>query len=148
MQRKQDGLVPVAKTLADLPGPVMAVPAALPQARHHFTRFDQVDQLVGASEANPERGFMARMMTLCSLPRTNPGNRIRYIRQNGPYTLYMTAGGGCKLPFGNFPRLLLAWVSTEAVQTQSRELILGASLSKFMRALGVYSNSGTTGCDP
>ena len=71
---------------------------------------------------------MARMMALCSLPRTNPGNRIRYTRQNGPYTLYMTAGGGNKLPFGNLPRLLLAWISTEAVRTQSRELILGSSL--------------------
>ena len=36
----------------------------------------------------------------------------------------MIAGGGNKLPFGNYPRLLLAWVSTEAVRTQSRELIL------------------------
>ena len=27
-----------------------------PQARHHFTRFDQVDQLVRASEALPTRG--------------------------------------------------------------------------------------------
>ena len=31
-----------------------------PQARHHFTSFDQVDQLVGASEADPDLGFMAR----------------------------------------------------------------------------------------
>ena len=44
--------------------------------------------------------------------------------------------------------LLLAWVTTEAVLTQSRVLVLGDSLSDFMRALGVYSNSGTTGCDP
>ena len=36
----------------------------------------------------------------------------------------------------------MAWVSTEAVRTQSRELVLGDSLSEFMRALGVYSNSG------
>ena len=118
--------------------------ALTPQARHHFTRFDQIGQLVGASESDADLGFMARMMALCSLPRTNPGNRIRYIRQNGPYTLVMTAGGKSKLPFGNFPRLLLAWVSTEAVQTQSRELILGSSLSKFMRKLGVYSSSGGT----
>ena len=108
-------------------GKAMPKAALTPQARHHFTRFDQVDQLVGASEADADLGFMARMMALCSLPRTNPGNRIRYIRQNGPYTLVMTAGGKSKLPFGNFPRLLLAWVSTEAVQTQSRELILGSS---------------------
>ena len=36
----------------------------------------------------------------------------------------------------------MAWVSTEAVRTQSRELVLGDSLSEFMRAPGVYSNSG------
>ena len=112
------------------------------QARHHFTRFDQVDQLVGASEADPDLGFMARMMALCSLPRTNPGDRIRYKRVNGPYTLYMTAGGGCKLPYGNLPRLLLAWLSTEAVRTQSRELVLGESLSDFMRTLGIYNSGG------
>ena len=85
---------------------------------------------------------MGRTMALCSLPRSNPGNRLQYKRQNGPFTLYMTASGGNKLPFGNLPRLLLAWVSTESVRTQSREISLGRSLSEFMRALGVYSSSG------
>ena len=28
-----------------------------PQARHHFTRFDQVDQLVRAALADPDHGF-------------------------------------------------------------------------------------------
>ena len=116
--------------------------ALTPQARHHFTRFDQVDQLVSASEANPERGFMARMMALCSLPRTNPGNRHQYKRVNGPYKLIMIAGGDNKLPFGNFPRLILAWVSTEAVRTQSRVIVLGPSLAKFMKTLGIYSSGG------
>ena len=86
---------------------------------------------------------MARLLALCSLPRTNPGNRIRYTRQNGPYTLYMTAGSGNKLPFGNLPRLLMAYVSTEAVRTQSRVLILGSSLSGFMRKLGMSDDSGS-----
>ena len=49
-----------------------AVREATPQALHHFTRFDQVDQLVGASEADADLGFMARLMALCSLPRSNP----------------------------------------------------------------------------
>ena len=35
---------------------------------------------------------------------TNPGNRLRYKRVNGPYTLGMSAGINNKLPFGNFPR--------------------------------------------
>ena len=108
----------------------------------HFTRFDQVNQLVSASEADASLGFMARMMALCSLPRTNPGDRKEYKRGNGPYTLYMTAIGDNKLPYGSLPRLLMAWVSTEAVQTQSRELVLGRSLSDFMRALGLEPVGG------
>ena len=36
----------------------------------------------------------------------------------------------------------MAWVSTEAVRTQSRVLILGPSLAKFMKTLGVYSSGG------
>ena len=39
--------------------------------------------------------------------------------------------------------LLLAWVSTEAVRTQSRELVLGKSLSGFMRKLGMEDRSGS-----
>ena len=111
--------------------------ALTPPARHHFTRFDQVDQLVRARESDPKPGFMARMMTLCSLPRSNPGQRKEYVRRNGPYTLVMTAGYPYKLPFGNLPRLLMAWISTEAVRTQSRVLVLGDSLSEFMRKLDI-----------
>ena len=99
-----------------------------------------MDQLVGAREADPDRGFMARTMALCSLPRSNPGTRLQYKRVNGPFTLYMVASGDNKLPYGNFPRLILAWISTEAVRTQSRELVLGRSLAKFMLELGVYSS--------
>ena len=86
---------------------------------------------------------MARLMMLCSLPRNSPGNRYRYVRHNGPYKLGLTAGINTKLPFGNIPRLLLAWVCTEAVRTQSRELVLGASLSEFMRKLGMKDRSGS-----
>ena len=144
MQRKRGSLVPVAEVLSDLNGPVAAIRDASPQALHHFTQADQVNQLVSASEADADLGFMARTMALCSLPRTNPGDRLRYVRCNGPYTLVMNAGGLHKLPFGNLPRLLMAWVSTEAVRTQSRELVLGDSLSEFMRTLGIYSSSGGT----
>ena len=85
MQRQRDGeLVPIAEVIADLPGPVQAIREASPQAVHHFTLADQVNLLVGASEADPDRGFMARLLALCSLPRTNPGTRKEYKRVNGP----------------------------------------------------------------
>ena len=145
MQRKRGELVPVAEALADLGGPVQALRETPPPARRGFTVADQVNQLVGASEADPNLGFMGRTMALCSLPRSNPGNQLQYKRTNGPFTLGMIAGLGNKLPYGNLPRLLLAWVSTEAVRTQSRELVLGRSLSEFMRTLGIYHNSGGRG---
>ena len=93
MERQRDGLIPTGEVIADLGGPVKAIREASPQARHHFTRTDQVDQLVSAREADPDLGFMARMMVLCSLPRTNPGNRHQYKRVNGPYRLILSADG-------------------------------------------------------
>ena len=108
MQRQRGELVPVAEVIVDLPGPIQALRKTPPPARRGFTRFDQVNQLVSASEADPNRGFMARMMVLCSLPRSNPGNRLQYKRVNGPYTLHMIAGGSNKLPYGNFPRRAVA----------------------------------------
>ena len=72
MQRQRGELVPIGEVVADLDGPVQAIRDASPQALHHFTQADQVNQLVSASEADPDLGFMARMLVLCSLPRTNP----------------------------------------------------------------------------
>ena len=142
MARKRSGPVPVGEASGNLDGPVKAIHGTSPQAFHHFTQADQVDQLVSASEVDADLGFMARLTALCSLPRINPGNRREYKRVNGPYRLYMQAGPETKLPFGNLPRLLLAWVCTEAVRTQSRELVLGSSLAKFMQKLGISSDSG------
>ena len=99
MQRKRDGLLPIREAFSGPDGSEKALQDASPQARHHFTQADQVNQLIGASEADPDLGFMARTMALCSLPRSNPGNGLQYKRVNGPFTLYMTATAGNKLPF-------------------------------------------------
>ena len=115
MQRKRGGLVPLGEVIGGLSGPVKALvksppKAPTPQSRHHFTQADQVNRLVTARESDPDLGFQARLMALCSLPRTNPGNRLQYKRVNGPFKLIMSVSGDHKLPFGNLPRLLLAWV--------------------------------------
>ena len=114
------------------------------QKRFHFTRNDQIGQLLGASAAGPEVGFAHRLIMLCSLPRTNPGTRTQHFRKNGPHTAVLSAVGRYGLPFGSLPRLLLAWICTEAVRTRSRELTLGRSFSEFMRKLNIYSTSGGT----
>ena len=92
MQRKHGELVPVAEVIGDLPGPIQALRKTPPPARRGFTVADQVDQLVTASEADPDLGFMARTMALCSLPRSNPRDRLRYVRRNGPYGTVKLSG--------------------------------------------------------
>ena len=74
MQRRRDGLVPIGHRRGVETRPLWALQAlreAPRPAQHHFTQADQVHQLVSASEADPDRGFMARLMARCSLPRTN-----------------------------------------------------------------------------
>ena len=120
-------------------------PAMTRRSAGPFTLIDEVNALVEAREADAELGFMARLMTLCSLPRSNPGKKREYVRRNGPYTLVMYAGVNQRLPYGTLPRLLMSWLSSEAVRTQRREIVLGDSLSEFMRGLGIYSNAGRAG---
>lgn len=89
-------------------------------------------------------GFMARALVQATLPhRRVEGNE--FVRQNGNFTLSLMAPSHIGLPFGSIPRLLLAWLTTEAVRTQSRELLLGPSLSSFMQALDMVPTGGRWG---
>ena len=89
-------------------------------------------------------GFMARAMTLASLPHSRvDGNEFE--RRNGAFSLSIVAPSRIGLPYGTVPRLLLSWLTTEAVRTKSRELVLGESLSGFMRQLGLVPTGGRWG---
>jgi len=84
-------------------------------------------------------GFMAKATSLCTIPHSKPeGNEFR--RKNGNYLLTMYSPHG--LPYGVIPRLLLAWITTEAVRTKCPVIVLGKSLSNFMRQLGIESSTG------
>jgi len=88
--------------------------------------------------------FMARSMVQATLPhRAVAGNEFE--RKNGAFTLTMLASSKIGLPYGSIPRLLLAWVTTEAVKNKCRELELGESMSAFMSALGLTPTGGENG---
>ena len=123
----------------DVPVPDDDLPV---QAIFHWGLDDQEQALLAAREAEPKPGFMMRLLALCTLPRTNPGDdQLQYRRVNGPFALIMTATDS-KLPYGTLPRLLLAWLCSEAVRTQSRVIHLGRSLADFLRKLGIDNDSG------
>lgn len=130
-------------SLADL-APRFDFESGRPQEPKPGTTRAQLEDLIAAREAEPEAGFITRILLLCSLPRTDPKRRLQYVRRNGPYSLVMMAGRHARLPFGNLPRLLLAWACTEAVRTRSQTLVLGRSLAEFMRKIGIEypSNPG------
>lgn len=89
-------------------------------------------------------GFMARAMVQATLPhRRIEGNE--FTRHNGSFTLNLLAPSSVGLPYGSLPRLLLAWMTTEAVRTKQRELVLGDTLSGFMGELGLVPTGGRWG---
>lgn len=89
-------------------------------------------------------GFMARAMVQATLPHKKvAGNEFE--RKNGNFTLSLMAPSKIGLPYGSVPRLLLAWVTTEAVKTKTRELELGDSMASFMGELGMSPTGGARG---
>jgi hypothetical protein len=92
-------------------------------------------------------GFIAKFLVQTTLPhRRQPGSH--YTRTDGRFTLRITDVGGTGLPFGSYPRLILIWMTSEAIRTSSRELELGPSLSKFMAELGLQATGGHWGTIP
>jgi len=87
-------------------------------------------------------GYMARAFVQATLPHRKVEGEV-FKRTNGYFTLSMWSPEG--LPFGSIPRLLLVWLSTEAVKTKQRELVLGDSLSDFMRQLELVPTGGRWG---
>ena len=92
-------------------------------------------------------GFMAKMLVQATLPhRAQPGKQ--YTRTDGDVTLSITDLGGAGLPYGSYPRLILVWMTTEALRTGERKLELGRSLSSFMGQLGLQCTGGHWGTIP
>jgi len=96
-----------------------------------------------------ELGYASRVFTQCSLPYRDPGQLAAWGRRNGHMALVVTpgmditpAGEAVSIgyPFGVVPRLVLTWLTTEAVKKKSPDIVLGDSLADFMRQLGMASD--------
>ena len=77
-------------------------------------------------------GFMARAMVLATMPYKDPKVDV-FRRENGNFQLRIIAGYEGGVPYGIYPRLLMSWLTTEAVRRQSPVIQLGDSLSEFFR---------------
>ena len=96
----------------------------------------------------PEKAFVSREMVQATLPHKNPGDVPAWSRTNGNYALTIQPGWDTwekqsfGYPYGTIPRLLIFWLTTEALRTGNRHVELGDHLADFMRKLGLDSSRG------
>jgi hypothetical protein len=83
---------------------------------------------------------MVCAMVQATMPHSAPKETFfvrQFVRQNGHYRLSLVGHPDIGLPYGPIPRLLMSWLTGEALKTGNRELVLGNSLSDFMRQIGL-----------
>ena len=111
-----------------------------------------------ANEAG-ELAFVSRVLVQAFLPHSDPKD-IAWQRINGNFTLTVKSGIGFEdgksqiygVPYGTIPRLILAWLNSEAIRnTQDRNnptphvISLGRSLSDFLDRIGIGRTGGRNG---
>ena len=85
---------------------------------------------------------------LATLPH-KPTTENFFQRSNGGYKLTLSRNDPkVGLPSGTYPRLILAWLSTEVVKTQKQTVTLGPSMSSFMKKLDIIPTGGRWGSIP
>ncbi|HVS61886.1 MAG TPA: replication protein RepA [Thermoanaerobaculia bacterium] len=94
-----------------------------------------------------EVGFLARILVQATLPHSDPKSN-EFVRRNGHYTLSILAPKEVGLPYGRYPRLVLAYLNTEAVKRKTRHIELDHHFSHFCAALGIPPTTGPRGSLP
>lgn len=100
--------------------------------------------------------YLHVVLAQCGLPyREQPKGERDYFRKNGNATLVLSAGHLLDpktqvpvlqgIPYGPKPRLLMIHLCTEAVIHKSPHIDVGASMSAFMRDLGLAVTGGKRG---
>lgn len=86
-----------------------------------------------------------------SMPYKNPGDDVTtWERNQGNVSLLIRAGDifnpqteewkPAGLPFGPKPRLIMAYLNSEAIRTKSREIEVQGSLTAFIKRIGIDTN--------
>jgi hypothetical protein len=104
--------------------------------------------IFGDLATKKDAAYLPRELVQVTLPHKNPGDVQQWKRTNGNLTVGIqpgqnfTTGESYGYPYGSIPRLLLFWLTTEAIQKKSRRIELGHSLSGFMADLGLSAYTG------
>lgn len=153
MRRKKDN------DQHDLPG-FQLVRAALPEAARSIVKRPRRTMRViqGAvtigDQDRPDIAYQHSVLCQCALPLRDPGNDVReWEREQGRIQLLLRAGSAVHpetgklvkvgLPFGPKPRLILAFLNTQAIVTDSHRVEVEDSLTSFTNRIG-FTKDGRT----
>jgi hypothetical protein len=101
----------------------------------------------------PERiDFLHTILCQVGMPRKRVESKI-FERRSGTASMILEAGRLYKrgkwidmpLPYGTRPRLVMVYISSEAVRTKSRTIEIGESVYEFLKRLGIDTNGGQRG---
>ena len=96
-----------------------------------------------------EKAFLCRQLIQVTLPHSNPGCIPIWTRKNNNLLLSIKQGyekgKPIGYPFGSIPRLLIFWMTKEALRNKSRIISLGDNLASFMREIGLSPSGGKRG---
>jgi Plasmid encoded RepA protein len=98
----------------------------------------------GVPQPEAPLSYYTPILIQCTLPhsaqKVNP-----WIRKNGDCTLIVSSGFDSDgkpygIPYGSFPRLVLAYIITRVIETGERRVDLSSHFSGFMREIGYTGN--------
>ena len=98
--------------------------------------------------SSSQRSFQARHLVQATLPHSNPGDVRIFTRSNGNYTVSIQphinhkTGQSIGYPYGVIPRLVLFWITREAVLKKTRQLDAGNNMANWMRQVGLDPDTG------
>lgn len=107
----------------------------------------KLDSILSIAERPPaadEIVFLASEFVRYTLPHSRPAENT-FCRRDGAMTASFLATPDIGLPFGRWPRLILIYLTTQAVRTRSRDVQLDRSMKSFMRCFGIASTGGPNG---
>jgi hypothetical protein len=92
--------------------------------------------------------FLHTVLCQVGMPRKKTEGRV-FERKSGTASIRLESGALFQqdqwveqpLPYGAKPRLIMVYISTEAVRTRNREIEVGHSVHDFMKTLGFDTNS-------
>jgi len=98
----------------------------------------------GTPQSEAPVSYYTPILIQCTLPHSDPKTRD-WKKTNGDFTLIISSGVDNNLvpygiPYGSFPRLVLAYIITRVIQTGERRIALSSHFSSFLEELGYTGN--------